>query len=63
MNEKSTATNFSIQFTSAKGKRWRRKGREVGEGKEKGGRMGKRVPTANADGTVESHAKVERAPR
>lgn len=40
----------------------RREGRWE-RGKIKGGGMGKRVLTANADGTVESRAKVERAPR
>ena len=52
LNEKFTAANFSIQLTSAEGQRWRereRGGERVGR---LGRKMGRRVPTATAGGSL-----------
>lgn len=66
LDEKSTAANFSIQLTSAKGRRWR----ETERGAVAGRRWGKDwaedrgggILIANAHGTVESQPTLKTDP-
>lgn len=66
LDEKSTAANFSIQLTSAKGRRWREmeRGAVAGRrwGKDSAEDRGGGILIANAHGTVESQPSLKTDP-